>query len=727
MAKYMREVRRMSTPEVFALDIGTRKIAGLLVTAAEDGFELREAVVEQQLPGAMADGQIHHIDAVAKVIRKIKHQLEESCGRTLHKVAVAAAGRSLRTEMGKSTLSLASNHRLSAQEVRALELDAVRAAVEKLSPDQQGGVMHSYLCVGYSVIQYYLDGEPIGSLEGHQGSTAQVEVIATFLPRIVIDSMSTALERAGLEMLSLTLEPIAAMHVVVPPTMRMLNIALVDVGAGTSDLAIAAEGTVKAYGMISYAGDAMTQGLAEHFLLDFKVAEQVKVGLKRGEPARCQDVFGNELSLSYEEVLAVLEPRIDTLAEKITAEILALNGSAPKGVILIGGGSRIPGLAERMAQKLNLPENLVRMRDRASLSSVRGCPHFNGPETITPIGIGCAHLDGRAMELIHVTVNDRHLQLLHMPTTTVADALLHAGLAPSELVGRPGSAFTVELNGRCITLPGSKGKPGVLTKNGEPCELGAPLADGDRLVVTPGQPGEPPQVTLAELLDAQALTVNIKCNGSPLEIRPLVTVNGEERPFDYLLQDRDKISLQPISTFRELFAVLGVPPRREIPFYLNGEEKRVYETLELYVDGLPSSLDTAITSGLEVEYFHKPCTVKDLFPGTPQQPVPGIVVKVNGQEVELSHKEPPPAVNGREVSLDYVIKPQDRVEYTPSLTGALGAYIVTDIFRGYHPDEAFTARGGHILVNGVKAGFTTPIKHGDVVELVPYGAATGNS
>jgi len=62
--------------------------------------------------------------------------------------------------------------------------------------------------------------------------------------------------------------------------MRMLNIALVDVGAGTSDLAISAEGTVKAYGMISYAGDALTAGLAEHFLLDFKVAEQLKVGLK---------------------------------------------------------------------------------------------------------------------------------------------------------------------------------------------------------------------------------------------------------------------------------------------------------------------------------------------------------------------------------------------------------------------------------------------------------------
>lgn len=717
----------MSMAEVLALDIGTRKIAGLLVAAAEEGFELKEAIVEQQLPGAMADGQIHHIDAVAKVIKRIKQKLEESHGRTFHKAAVAAAGRSLRTQTGSSKMSFAANHRLSADEVRALELDGVRDAVEKLAPESADGVMHSYLCVGYSVIQYYLDGEPIGALEGHQGSTAQVDVIATFLPRIVIDSLGTALERAGLEMLSLTLEPIAAMHVVVPPTMRLLNVALVDVGAGTSDLAISAGGTIKAYGMISYAGDAMTTGLAEHFLLDFKVAEKLKVELKPQELSVCHDVFGNELSLTYEEVVEVLRPRVETLAEKIAQEIIALNGSAPKGVILIGGGSRIPGLAELVAQKLNLPENLVRMRDRDSLSIVQGSPHFSGPEAITPIGIGCTHLDRKAMELIHVTVNDRRLQLLQMPTTTVAEALLHAGLVPSELVGRPGSAYTVELNGRCITLPGSRGKPAVLTRNGEPCDLAAPLADGDHLHVEAGQSGGPPQITLGELVDAQALVVTINCNGSPMEIKPLVSVNGQEQSFDYVLRDRDRIALQPITSFRELFAVLGIPPERELAFHLNGEEKTVRVTLELYVDGVKSPLETAIAPGQEVEYYHRPYTVKDLFPGSAQYPVPGIVVEVNGRKVELSHKEPAPVVNGAEVTLDYEIKPQDRVEYKPSLTGALGAYIVTDIFRCYEPDEVFTTRGGDILVNGVKSGFTTPIKHGDVVELIPYGAETGNS
>ena len=87
--------------------------------------------------------------------------------------------------------------------------------------------------------------------------------------------------------------------------------------------------------MIYYAGDALTAGLAEHFLLDYKVAEQLKVGLKHQAPAHCRDVFGYDLALDYEEVVAVMQPRVETLAEKIAGEIIALNCCAPKAVILI--------------------------------------------------------------------------------------------------------------------------------------------------------------------------------------------------------------------------------------------------------------------------------------------------------------------------------------------------------------------------------------------------------
>jgi cell division protein FtsA len=716
----------MRKEEVFALDIGTRTIAGLILLSTEEGFEIREASVLQQVPGAMADGQIHQIEAVAGTIAKIKSELEAACEVSLKKAAVAAAGRSLLTETGSSSFDLSPSQRLSSDEVRAIELDAVRDAVKKLSSDKTGGVMHSYLCVGYSVTQYCLDGEPIGALQGHQGQRAQADVIATFLPRIVIDSLGTALHDAGLTMDTLTLEPIAAMHVVVPPTMRMLNIALVDVGAGTSDLAISAEGTVKGYGMVAYAGDAITKGIADHFLLDFKVAEQIKVELQPDQESECKDVFGNTLHVSYDDVLAVISPRVEILAEKIAQEIMNLNGSAPKGAILIGGGSRVPGFAGLLAKQLGLPENLVRIRDRSSLEIVHGLPHFSGPETITPIGIGCTHLDQRSMELIHVTVNDQHLQFLHMASSTIGEALLHAGLEPSELVGRPGAAFTVELNGRYIALPGTLGQSAVIQKNGEPSELGAPLADGDHLQVQPGKAGVEPHITLGEFIDEDAHSFSITFNGTPLKVSVTVLVNGKEQTCDYILQDRDQITLEPLTDIKDLFRHLGIPLEQEVPFYLNGESKLALESVDIFVGGAKGSPRTPLQSGLEIAYSRKPYTLRELL-AAPTKEVPQITITVNGQKLKLTQKEPTPLANGHQVSFDYQIRPHDRIEYNPGSTGVLSAYIVTDIFRDYEPDEKFAKKGGSIAVNGKVAGFTTAIKHGDIVEFIPYGAGTANS
>ncbi|MCP6657801.1 rod shape-determining protein, partial [Klebsiella pneumoniae] len=70
--------------------------------------------------------------------------------------------------------------------------------------------------------------------------------------------------------------PIAAINVLIPTTMRHLNLVLIDVGAGTSDVAITRDGSVIAYGMVPFAGDEITEAISQQFLLDFNVAETVK-------------------------------------------------------------------------------------------------------------------------------------------------------------------------------------------------------------------------------------------------------------------------------------------------------------------------------------------------------------------------------------------------------------------------------------------------------------------
>lgn len=717
----------MSTARIFALDIGTREIAGLLMSPTDEGFAIMHASTHRQLPGAMADGQIHRIDAVAQVIAKIKDELEQAEGVTLEKAAVAAAGRSLITEIGVSTVTSALNQRFSAAGIKSLELEAVWNAVKKLSANGGKGAMDSYLCVGYSVTQRYLDGEPIGSLIDHRGREGKVEVIATFLPRIVIDSLSTALESAGLSMDSLTLEPIAAMHLVVPATMRMLNIALVDVGAGTSDLAISAEGTIKDYGMVSHAGDAITAGIAEQFLLDTKVAERVKTELRPDRTYECEDVFGNTLTISYRQLLETIQPHVQVLADKIARKILELNGGAPKGVILIGGGSLTPGLAETLAQSLSLPSTLVRVRNRSSLENIVGVPDFHGPQTITPMAIGVTHLDGRGMQLIRVSVNEQQLQVLKMASSTVGDSLLYAGIVPGEFAGRPGRAYTVELNGRCIPLPGTLGRPAAILKNGKAAGLDTPLRDGDQITVLRGKAGEPPGVTLEELTDISAHSFRFTLNGSAIEVKPQILVNGEVRPPDYIVRDRDKIALGPITDFAGLFEYLRIPIEQEIRFYLNNEPKTALERLRILVDGVEQSLRAHLRNGAKVEYERPGCSLREVLGPPEEEASENIAVLINGEEFELAPKLTNPTVNGKTVTLDYKIRPLDRIKYVPSPAGALNSYIVTDIFRNYEPDAEFLRQGGTILLNGKEVGFTAPIKHGDVLKLVPYGADTANS
>lgn len=91
-----------------------------------------------------------------------------------------------------------------------------------------------------------------------------------------MDGLYKAVEFAGLHVANLTLEPIAAIQVAIPEKFRMLNMALVDVGAGTSDISITKEGTITAYGMIPVAGDSLTDILVQHCLVEFETAEQIK-------------------------------------------------------------------------------------------------------------------------------------------------------------------------------------------------------------------------------------------------------------------------------------------------------------------------------------------------------------------------------------------------------------------------------------------------------------------
>ena len=161
---------------------------------------------------------------------------------------------------------------MTEEDILGLDSLGVEKAYEEFQASNKDTDMKFY-CVGYTIIRYYLNGYQITNLQGHKAKKVGADLITTFLPDDVVDGLYKAVEMAGLEVANLTLEPIAAIRVAIPERFRMLNIGLIDVGAGTSDISITKDGSIIAYGMIPTAGDSITETLAHHCLVDFDTAE----------------------------------------------------------------------------------------------------------------------------------------------------------------------------------------------------------------------------------------------------------------------------------------------------------------------------------------------------------------------------------------------------------------------------------------------------------------------
>ena len=171
---------------IFALDIGTRSVIGIVAEKEAQGLKIVATFRQEHKTRAMLDGQIHDVPQVAAVMNDVKKALAKETG-PLKSAAVAAAGRALYTMTAEAEMEI--NGIITAEQERALDFAGVQAAQAKLAASGTVDDPTSYYCVGYSTIKYLLDGSQLKTLVGQRGKIATVNVIATFLPRQVIDSM----------------------------------------------------------------------------------------------------------------------------------------------------------------------------------------------------------------------------------------------------------------------------------------------------------------------------------------------------------------------------------------------------------------------------------------------------------------------------------------------------------------------------------------------------------
>jgi cell division protein FtsA len=713
---------------IFALDIGTRSVVGIILQEKEGSYQVLDMVIKEHHERAMLDGQIHDVLAVSNVITEIKEELEKKHG-PLKRVSVAAAGRALRTERAAATLNITGKPMMTKEDVTHLELSAVQQAQAKLAARQTEGQGHHYYCVGYSVIDYKIDGEIIGSLIDQQGSEATVEVIATFLPKLVIDSLLAALQRSHLEMEALTLEPIAAINVLIPPTMRRLNVALVDIGAGTSDIAITDLGTVTAYGMVPIAGDEITEAISDHYLLDFPLAEKAKRELRTHDFVTITDILGFKTEVSREEMIAAISESIDKLASAISNEILALNNQKPpKAVMLVGGGSLTPELPKRLAAKLQLPENRIAIRGVEAIQKLVLTPEIaeHGPELVTPIGIAIAAKQ-TPVQYISVHINEQLVRLFDMKRLTVGDCLLAAGIPLNKLYGKPGMALVVTLNGQTVTLPGTYGEPPVILKNGIVASLDDKIQDGDHIVVEKGKDGEPANIQLKDLLD-EIPNKKITINGKQYEIKATVYQNGQAVSPETSVNDRDVIVVKMPETIEQLLKELNLSHLLDEvkPFTVKINESLVelnHFSGKLYRNGIEVKPHSSFEDGDIIEIINgiKP-TIRQLAEAKDIRLTYSIPVTFNGELVSLSKTIAEFYKEGQLLYEDDVVENGTILELVEK---KLEPFIFQDIFSYVQIDiPASASTQFTLLKNGEPTTFYEKIAPGDVLQIVWQTADT---
>nr|WP_302600282.1 cell division protein FtsA [uncultured Cellulosilyticum sp.] len=513
----------------FGLDIGTRTVIG--VVGYKDGNEFNIVAYERREheERAMLDGQIHDIGKVAKTVYEVKSALEQKLDMKLTEVAIAAAGRALSTQIVDVVHDYEETQEFTLASVHHLELEGVERA--KAAQKEVSGET-DYFCVAYSVIHYYLDDYEMSNLEGHKGNRIGARLLATFLPKQVIDSLYAVTERAELTVSNLTLEPIAAINAVIPENIRLLNLALVDIGAGTSDIAITKEGSVVAYGMIPLAGDEVTEAIVHKYLVDFQTAEKMKQDMKNVDPILFNDILGLPQEISCKALEETIAPVLETLTKSIATKILELNGDhAPNAVFCVGGGSEMINVPERLAELLQLLNQRVATRSTEHLVRIKdevGIP--NSPDMITPLGICMTALENRYSEFTMVTLNGQQVQLLNAKKLSILDAIVAGGIEHTAIFPQRGKTLMFKLNGERMRIKGEKGTPATITLNGNLATINDLITEGDRIEVDFATAGEDGKAIIKDYIENPfSITINGQSYTMPLTLLndEIVDVNTE--------------------------------------------------------------------------------------------------------------------------------------------------------------------------------------------------------
>ncbi len=393
----------MTTPEydgapLVALDVGTAKVAALAaVPHAAKGLRVVAAALASSR--GMQKSAVVNMAAISRVIRRVVERTARSARQPIERVYVTFAGSKVHSQNNRAAVGV-SRGVVDEDDIRRAE-DSARAVT----------VPHNQEVVHVIRRGFWLDDKEVPWPLGMYGYRLEAEVHIVTAERTALLNLRRAVEEAGPEVSGFVLGGLAAGEAVLSQSERDMGVLVVDLGAGTTQIAVYARGEVWHTAVIPLGGNHISRDLAFGLNVPVEVAEQIKVEYGRALPSRrAQEEtplnirpFGAEedLEVRPSDLALIIGPRVEEILSRVADEVAAARppGVLAAGVVLTGGNAHLPGVRALASRVLGLPARVgqpealpglpERMRDPAFAATVGALKlaqlyeqAVGGPETV---------------------------------------------------------------------------------------------------------------------------------------------------------------------------------------------------------------------------------------------------------------------------------------------------------------------------------------------------------
>ncbi len=339
---------------IVGLDIGTSKVVAI-VGAVNDEGALEVVGIGSHPSRGLKKGVVVNIESTVQSIQRAVEEAELMAGCQIHSVYAGIAGNHIRSLNSHGIVAIRD------REVYQLDLERVLDAAQAVAIPADQKVLHI-------LPQEYLVDDQGGIREplGMSGVRLEAKVHLVTCAVNAAQNIEKCIRRCGLEVEDVILEQLASAYAVLTDDEKELGVCLVDIGGGTTDIAIFTEGAIKHTGVIPIAGDQVTNDIAMALRTPTQYAEEIKIKYAcaltqlagEGETIKVPSVGERPpRDLSRQALAEVVEPRYDELFTLVQAELRrsGYEDMIAAGIVLTGGTSKMEGVVELAEEIFHMP------------------------------------------------------------------------------------------------------------------------------------------------------------------------------------------------------------------------------------------------------------------------------------------------------------------------------------------------------------------------------------